>query len=128
MKPWKNILMLPLTFMIMSSAAAQVPSNSTLKQYFFVMLEKGPHRDQDSVTAAKIQQEHLANITRLHDEGKLEVAGPFLDDGDWKGIFIFNVPTKEEVERILQSDAAIKAGRLIYEIHPWMTQKGGSFH
>lgn len=41
------------------------------------MLTTGPDRNQDSVTADKIQKGHLANIERLYYAGKLKVAGPF---------------------------------------------------
>ncbi len=36
-----------------------------VKQFWFVMLTKGNNRIQDSVSAAKIQEGHMANITRL---------------------------------------------------------------
>ena len=98
-----------------------------IRQYWFVMLTKGTNRTHDSATAAKIQQGHLANITRLYNEGKLKVAGPFGDDGAWRGIFVFDCETKEEVEKLLESDPAIAAGRLAYEIHPWWTAPSGSF-
>lgn len=98
-----------------------------IKQYWFVMLLKGPKRDQDSVTAAKIQQGHMANINRLYNAGKLKVAGPFGDDGNWLGIFIFDSPSKEEVEKDLKTDPAIESGRLNYDIRPWYTAPTGSF-
>lgn len=98
-----------------------------IKQYWFVMLLKGPKRDQDSATAAKIQQGHMANINRLYDAGKLKVAGPFGDDGNWLGIFIFDSPSKEEVEKDLKTDPAIISGRLNYDIRPWYTSPTGSF-
>lgn len=98
-----------------------------IKQYWFVLLIKGPNRNQDSATAAKIQAGHLANITRLYEEGKIKVAGPFGDDGAWRGIFIFDCETKDEVEKLLHTDPAINAGRLVYEIHPWWTAATGSF-
>ncbi len=98
-----------------------------LKPYYLVLLKKGPHRDQDSATAVKIQKEHLENINRLAASGKLNVAGPFLDDGDLRGIFIFDSQSEDEVKLFCENDAAIKSGRLIYEIHPWMTQKGTCF-
>lgn len=98
-----------------------------LKPYYLVLLKKGPQRDQDSATAAKIQKEHLENINRLAASGKLNVAGPFLDDGDLRGIFIFDSQSEEEVKLFCENDAAIKSGRLIYEIHPWMTQRGTCF-
>ena len=91
------------------------------------MLIKGNNRTQDSATAAKIQDGHMANITSLYNAGKLKVAGPFGDDGDWRGIFIFDCETKEEVEKLLVTDPAINAGRLAYNIHPWWTAATGSF-
>lgn len=98
-----------------------------VRQYFFVMLTKGPNRDHDSAKAAAIQEGHMANIKRLYVAGKLKVAGPFGDKGDWLGIFIFDCATKEEVETLLKTDPAIAAGRLSYEIHPWWTAEVGSF-
>jgi uncharacterized protein YciI len=90
-----------------------------MKQYFMVFLTTGPNRTQDSATAAKIQEGHLNNITRLFNEKKIVLAGPFLDKGTYKGIFIFDVETEDEAKQLLQTDPAIKAGRLGYEIHPW---------
>jgi uncharacterized protein len=100
---------------------------NTIKQYWFVMLLKGENRTQDSAAAAKIQDGHMANIRRLYEEGKLKVAGPFGDEGTWRGIFIFDCETKEEVEQLLNTDPAIAAGRLAYELHPWYTSPVGSF-
>ncbi len=91
------------------------------------MLTRGTNRTQDSVTTAKIQDGHMANITSLHNAGKLKVAGPFGDDGDWRGIFIFDSATKEEVENLLKTDSAVAAGRLAYDIRPWWTAATGSF-
>jgi uncharacterized protein YciI len=98
-----------------------------IRQYWFVMLVKGTNRSQDSATAAKIQEGHMANINRLFRDGKIKVAGPFGDDGPWRGIFIFDSPTRESVEKDLQTDPAISSGRLAYEIHPWYTAPTGSF-
>lgn len=116
-----------LTFFILTSGYVQAQDMSLMKQYYFVFLTKGPNRTQDSARAAQIQKAHLANIERLAAEGKLQVAGPFTDDGNYRGIFIFDAGSKEEVEQWIQTDEAIKSGRLSYEIHPWMTQKGTCF-
>ena len=103
-----------------------------IRLYWFVLLTKGNSRDQDSVTAAKIQTGHLANIQKLYEEGKIKVAGPFGEMGDpittgWLGLFIFDCATKEEVEKLLQTDPAIALGRLAYQIRPWYTAPIGSF-
>ncbi|MFN8166819.1 MAG: hypothetical protein U0X76_11820 [Bacteroidia bacterium] len=113
-------------FLIAACLAVSVNAQDEpkLKQYFFVLLVKGQHRDQDSSTVAEIQKGHLANITRLYNEGKIDLAGPFGDDTDWRGIFIFNVAIEEEVKNLLMTDPAIASGRLSYIIHPWYGQKG----
>ncbi len=98
-----------------------------IKQFWFVMLLKGNNRTQDSATAVKLQEGHMANISKLYKEGKLKVAGPFGDDGNWRGVFIFDVASKEEAELLLNGDPAIAAGRLSYEVHPWYTAPVGSF-
>lgn len=101
-------------------------SGDTLKQYYFVMLKKGPKRDEikDTTIINNIQAGHMANISRLAKEGKLIVAGPFGDDADWRGIFIFDCNTQKEAEDLVNTDPAVISGRLVYEIHPWWTQKG----
>jgi uncharacterized protein len=117
-----GILLTILLFSISSStlkAQSNIEEEFQMKQYFMVFLTAGPNRTQDSITAAKIQEDHLANITRLFNEKKMVMAGPFLDEGMYKGIFLFDVATEAEVRQLLQTDPAIKAGRLGYEIHPW---------
>ncbi|MEP6595294.1 MAG: YciI family protein [Ginsengibacter sp.] len=136
----RNIFMTLLLVSVISNVNAQVSktTDSTrakaeakpefeMKQYWFVMLIKGLNRNQDSVTADKIQEGHMANITRLAKAGKLTVAGPFGDDGNWRGIFILDCKDREEAEKLLQTDPAIASGRLAYEIHPWWTAKNDVF-
>ncbi len=100
-----------------------------LKQYYFVMLTKGNKRTEDMDTAYlnDLQTKHLANIDSLAAEGKILVAGPFGDDGFWRGIFIFDCPTQQEVEQLLDTDPMISAGWLGYEVHPWWTAKNDVF-
>ena len=127
----KNILVPLITILccFAQSSFAQSSKNAAdnLKPYFLVILKKGPTRNQDSVTAAKIQKAHLENINHMAASGKLNVAGPFLDEGDMRGIFIFDSGNEDEVKKLVENDPAVKAGRLIYEIHPWMTEKGTCF-
>lgn len=127
----KRIACLVLSIAIAAAVSAQTDKQKKMeeqiRQYWFVMLMKGPNRNHDSATAAKIQEAHLANINRLYNEGKIKVAGPFGRNDKWLGIFIFDCPTKEEVEKLLQSDLAISSGRLSYEIQAWYTAPTGSF-
>ncbi len=94
---------------------------------YFVMLTKGSNRTQDSVTAERIQEQHMANIRKLATAGKLLVAGPFLDDKNWRGIFILKADSFAEAEQLIKTDPAVIAGRLGFELHPWMTEKNCLF-
>ncbi len=90
-----------------------------MKTYVMAFLKAGPNRLKDSTARNQLQMAHLKNIMRLADEGKLIVAGPFMDDQPIRGIFIFNVSTVEEAKKLTETDPAIKAGTLIMELHPW---------
>ncbi len=90
-----------------------------MKQYVMAFLMRGDSSSSDSAEAARLQRAHLDNITRMAEEGKLLLAGPFLDNTDLRGIYIFNVATIEEAEELTGSDPAIKAGVLKMELHPW---------
>lgn len=90
-----------------------------MRPYVMAFLHKGPNRDRSPEEAAALQRAHLDNIRRLADEGKLVLAGPFLDDGEWRGIYLFNVATVEEAEALTNTDPAVRAGSLRMELHPW---------
>jgi uncharacterized protein YciI len=90
-----------------------------MKVYVMAFLRSGPNRLKDSAARAELQKAHLKNIARLVDEGKLIIAGPFMDDQPIMGIFIFNVATVEEAKKLTETDPAIKAGSLVMELHPW---------
>jgi uncharacterized protein YciI len=119
-------------FALGQSASKQKKPEDMIRRYWFVLLTKGEHRSQDSLTAAKIQEGHIANIQKLYAEGKIKVAGPFGDAAnpkttDWQGLFIFDCEEKEEVEKLLQTDPAVASGRLQYQVIPWYTVPTGSF-
>jgi uncharacterized protein YciI len=101
----------------------ELPPNMTA--YFFGLITKGPKGGTGTAEEReKLQAAHMANINRLAAAGKLLIAGPFMDDGDWRGIFIYKCATIEEAKELAASDPAVQAGRLVVEIHPWLTMKG----
>ncbi len=95
-----------------------------MKRYWLVLLKRGPNRNQDSASAAKIQAGHMTNINRLASEGKIIMAGPMGSDGDLRGIFIMNCKDSSEVEQIVNTDTAVITGRLTMEYYPWWSEKG----
>lgn len=88
-------------------------------QYVMAFLKAGPNRDMSPEESAELQAAHMANIGRLAEEGKLLLAGPFMDNGELRGIYIFDVQSIEEAEALTQTDPAIEAGALVMELRPW---------
>jgi uncharacterized protein len=111
-----------------SVASTPVRNDTTptykMKQYGLVFLLKGTNRGQDSTTAANLQSGHMANIERLHREGKIIMAGPMGYDRDLRGIFIMDAADSTEAASFVNTDPAVIAGRLRFEIHPWWAAKG----
>lgn len=95
-----------------------------MRKYVMAFLKKGPNRTTDSVEAARLQAAHMANIGRMAEAGKLALAGPFLGDGELRGIYIFNVETIAEAEALTNSDPAIKEGSLVMELKEWYGSAG----
>lgn len=92
-----------------------------MKNYVFVILKTGLN---DAAIKGKERDEifkgHMANIGRLADEGKLAVAGPFgKNEKGFRGLFIFNVATVEEAQKLVETDPAVRSGILIADMTPW---------
>lgn len=90
-----------------------------MKRYVMAFLKRGPNSDRTKEEAKVLQSAHMANIGRLADAGKLVLAGPFLEEGELRGIYIFNVVSIEEAKALTASDPAIQAGSLIMELKTW---------
>ena len=90
-----------------------------MHRYVIAFLKAGPNRDQSKEEAAALMRAHLDNIQRLADAGHLVVAGPFLDDGPLRGLYVFDVDTLEEARELTATDPAVQAGRLEMELRPW---------
>ncbi|PSL47759.1 uncharacterized protein YciI [Chitinophaga niastensis] len=92
-----------------------------------IFLKKGPHRDLDEAQIKKIQHDHLNNISRLANAGKLLVAGPFGNDEELSGIFIMDCKDSLEAVNLVKADPAVTAGWLRFEVIPWWTMKNCVF-
>jgi len=93
--------------------------------YVMGLLRKGPKwTAEDNAYTRSIQEGHMANIKKMAATGKLIVAGPFSDNGDLRGVFIFKVKSVDEARAMVDADPAVKAGRLVVELHPWFAAEG----
>lgn len=109
--------------------AASDPNKMDVEPFVFgVLLRGSAAKAQPSVHTdaqrQEIQKGHLAYMDGLNKQGKLVAAGPFMEDGEWRGIVIYRVAGVKEAQALAAGDPAVKAGRLVIEARPWMTLKG----
>lgn len=97
-----------------------------MQEYFMAFLKKGPIRGQNEEEAAELQKEHLAHLSKMYELGYADISGPFGDEGNIRGVTIYNVPNFKMADSLANSDPMVKAGRLEIEIHPWWAAKGYS--
>ena len=97
-----------------------------MQQYFIAFLKRGHIRGQNEEETAELQKEHLAHLGKMYELGYADISGPLGDDGDIRGITIYNVPTLKMADSLANADPMVKAGRLEIEIHPWWAAKGFS--
>lgn len=122
----KQCLITAILLFFFSTAFSQQgeADDNGMKTYYLVLLKKGPNRTQNPAVAKEIQQGHMAHLDAMASVGKMDLAGPLMEDGDIRGICVYNTATLEEAKSLAESDPAVKAGRLMVEIHPWYAMKG----
>lgn len=88
-----------------------------MRSYILVILKTGPTPVPAGPARDEMFRGHFSNMKRLADDGKLAVAGPFADKGDWRGLYIFAVATPEEAETLVNTDPVVKNGEMVPEFH-----------
>jgi len=104
-----------------------VTSPPKMEIVYLGFLKRGPNRkegDGKTPEVQELQKAHIANINRLAETKKLVVAGPFGDNGDYRGIFVFRVGSLKEAQDLAATDPMIKIDRLRLELHPWSVPTG----
>lgn len=91
-----------------------------MRRYVLVILKTGATRVNDAEERKAMFAGHMANIQRLAKEGKLALAGPFMDKGgDWRGLFVFAVDDIDQAKSLVATDPVIMKGEMVAEYHNW---------
>jgi uncharacterized protein YciI len=93
-----------------------------MRKYVLALLKTGPNDASitDKEKRAELFKGHFGMINRLAAEGKLSLAGPFNDERkEYRGLYIFNVETIEEAQKLTETDPSIKAGIFKVEFIKW---------
>lgn len=130
----KLITVIGAMFLITVVANAQTPNknydsvlakklkanDNGMKQYYLVILKTGTSGITDKATLDSLFRGHMKNIQKLAAENNLVVAGPIgKNDKTYRGIFVLNTASKEEAEKMVQTDPAVQAKVFDAEYYPW---------
>jgi uncharacterized protein YciI len=94
--------------------AQDAPTSSS---YFAVVLERGPNWLPGKTASQQPLAEHGRYLHRLMLNGKLVLAGPFLDDQG--GFILLKAANLAEAQKIESQDPAIQNGILRPTVHPF---------
>jgi len=129
----KSILIIGLTLLLSTIACEQGEPREfeyqkgdttfTMKQYVFCLYLSGSNRSQSEEEGEALQKEHLAHLSSLKDHG-LVMAGPFGDDGEKRGILLFDLETVEDANALVEKDPMVIDKRLDFDCHPLWLAKG----
>lgn len=91
-----------------------------MKKYVLVILKTGTNTTTDKTVTDSLFAGHMSNINHMVSINKLVVAGPISkNEKTYRGIFILDVQTFEEAEKLLEKDPAVKEKLLAAEMYNW---------
>jgi hypothetical protein len=93
----------------------------TRKPYTLVVFKGGPRADEPG--ADKLIREHGRRNLELRKERKLDLIIAIRDEGEIWGLDVFNTDV-DETRRIMEDDPAVRAGVMIFEVHPAVSFPG----
>mgnify|MGYP002512450684 FL=1 len=80
---------------------------------YMMMIEKS--KTYNKVTK-KVIEEHVENIRRLDDEGKLEICGVFKGYPGMAGMYILKTESREEAEALCNREPLVTGGFATYKL------------
>jgi uncharacterized protein YciI len=109
-------------WMLLIAGAPAAAQDEKLTTYYLVVLMKGKAWSADETPErARIQEQHIAHLTKLGDEGAGLAAGPFGDSGDIRGLLIVTAASAQQARELEAADPAVKAGRLTIDVIPFLS-------
>lgn len=91
-----------------------------MRSYYLVILKTGTAKIEDKEKLGELFRGHFDNINKMAKEKYLVIAGPLeKNELSYRGIFILDAKSEEEVISLMNGDPTITAGIFTYEIMKW---------
>lgn len=108
------------------ASQSEVWEGRTVRDYVFVFIRTGPLRTPTPEQSQEAMRGHFANMERLADEGKLLIAGPFIDpraDPDHRGLFVMDETETAAGLELANTDPAAIMGVFVMSAHRFTTDR-----
>jgi uncharacterized protein len=116
MKIWALLIAL----IIPGALFSQQETASAARLYYAGIVKKGPNwTAEQTAEVVRVNQEHRQYLERLLARGVVVLAGPFTDNGEIRGIYVFKVGPEKQARALCDDAPAVSSGRLQEELHPW---------
>jgi uncharacterized protein YciI len=115
----RSFTLLALASCAASQAASSPPTDVVAEQaaddvvYYLMLARAVP----DKAPTKDVLTEHGAHLAKLDGQGKLALAGPFLDR--FGGAIVLRAANLDEARRIADEDPMVRGGFETYELIPW---------
>jgi uncharacterized protein YciI len=124
MKKLSITLLLSLIATLSTAAQQKTEPQFKLVEFQMALLKLGPAvKNADENQMKEIHKQHRSYFEEMVKSGKAVLGGPFTDEGDVKGIYVFRSKNAEEARGWAEADPAVKAGYLTVEMHPWWSEE-----
>lgn len=108
-----------------ASSATGAGPRATEPTYRLVFLVTG--KDASAYSEERIaamQEQHVANLMALGEQGRNKLAGPVQDARPLRGIVVMDVDGEPELEDAFAPDPYIAEGLMVVHSHPWRMTAG----
>ena len=135
-RPAVRLALAAFAFAVLAPFAAAVAADQTsaprprvdqvpMRHYVLALLRTGaPHGGIAPARLDSLRAGHMANIRKMFADHRLVCAGPFLDEGDLQGIYLFDADSVAQVTPWLAGDPFLATGHMVCELHPWYGPAG----
>ncbi|RUO20282.1 hypothetical protein CWE06_06555 [Aliidiomarina haloalkalitolerans] len=90
-----------------------------MRLYVLAFLETGDATGLSQEERMQLQRGHMATINQLANEGHLVLAGPFVNGGDLRGLYLFATSDVQEAQALAARDPAIQKGVFKLRMTQW---------
>ena len=113
----------PVALLILLLSSLSFAQENKLVQFHMAIVKKGPNwSDAKTGEVQKVRLEHRSYVKSLVGSGKAVIAGPFGDESEIRGIYIFRAANADQAKSWAEADPAAKAGHHINEMHQWWSE------